>query len=345
MDTHTCPKCNNLISPQAKFCTHCGEPTALPTPVTAPPRRRLGLWIAVGVGVILCCLAVVAVALFIWLRTDLLPDFPALGRSNPTPTSREQDSPQTTTTSEESALPEPTGRPAVQPPEGPMSEFAGTQIQVITDPYWAPFESYDANGKMIGFDIDLMDAIAQQAGFQVEFIEVAWDGLLTSITDCEYDVAIAAITITPERQANMLFSDPYINDGQVIVAQVDNPAITGLDSLNGRPVAVQVGTLAEEFLRDFPEVITVPYDDISYAFEALADGSVDALITYHTLALQYNSDYSGELVIVGEPLTHEGIGIALCRDNTALQAVINQALAELSAEGFIEALTHTWFER
>ena len=72
---------------------------------------------------------------------------------------------------------------------------------------------------------------------------------------------------------------------------------------------------------------------------------MDALITYHTLALQYNSDYSGELVIVGEPLTHEGIGIALCRDNTALQAVINQALAELSAEGFIEALTHTWFER
>ena len=96
----------------------------------------------------------------------------------------------------------------------------------------------------------------------MEFIEVAWDGLLTSITDCEYDVAIAAITITPERQANMLFSDPYISDGQVIVAQVDNPAITGLDSLNGRQVAVQVGTLAEEFLRDFPEVIVVPYDDI-----------------------------------------------------------------------------------
>ncbi|MCU0487225.1 MAG: transporter substrate-binding domain-containing protein [Anaerolineales bacterium] len=348
MDTIKCPQCNQPVSPQAKFCTSCGAslsfPAGSPAPAPASSRtsRRWGIWIAAGIGFVLCCLVILAAAILLYINTDILPDIPGLSQSRSTPTPREEVvTRETETESPTTAEPE---APVVLPPEVPVSEFAGAQIQVVTEAYWAPFEFYESDGKLVGFDIDLMNAIASRVGFQVEFIDLPWDAVLSSIEDCQYDAAIAAITITPERQSRMLFSDPYISDGQVIVAQADDSSITGLDSLNGRQVAVQIGTLGEEFLSDFPEVITVPYEDINIAFDGLSGGRVDALLTYNTLALQAISNYAAELIIVGEPLTPESLGIAICPDNIALQAAINQALAELIAEGLIEQLTHTWFE-
>jgi polar amino acid transport system substrate-binding protein len=84
------------------------------------------------------------------------------------------------------------------------------KYQVATDATWPPFEVVDETTKeIIGFDIDLMEAIAERGGFEVEFVNVGWDPLLAGMAQCQYDAAISAMTITEERKQSFLFSDPY----------------------------------------------------------------------------------------------------------------------------------------
>ncbi len=114
---------------------------------------------------------------------------------------------------------------------------AKVKVVVATDATWPPFEYVDESTKeIIGFDIDLMKAIAEKEGMEVEFVNVAWDALLAGIAQCQYDVAISSVSITDERKANMLFSDPYYTVGQQIVVAADNTGITGVDSLKGKRV-------------------------------------------------------------------------------------------------------------
>jgi polar amino acid transport system substrate-binding protein len=119
---------------------------------------------------------------------------------------------------------------------------AGTKkVRVASDATWPPFEMTDENTKeIIGFDVDLMKAIAQKSGLQVEFINVPFDSLLAGISQCQYDAAISAITITEERKSSMAFSDPYFAAGQVVTVNIDNTDINSKDDLVGKKVSAQM---------------------------------------------------------------------------------------------------------
>ena len=106
------------------------------------------------------------------------------------------------------------------------SQVADT-VRVATDATWPPFEYLDDESKeLVGLDIELMKAIAERAGFQVEFINVSFDTLLAGMVQCQYDAAISAITITPDRAVDFAFSDPYFEAGQIVVVRADNIDIT-----------------------------------------------------------------------------------------------------------------------
>jgi len=100
-------------------------------------------------------------------------------------------------------------------------------LVVATDASYQPFEFYDANRQLVGFDIDLMRAIAERAGFTVEFRNQPFDGIIAGLVSGKYDVVISAMTITPERSRQVLFSDPYYDAGQVIAVRADDPSIHG----------------------------------------------------------------------------------------------------------------------
>src|SRR5512135_3591080 len=95
---------------------------------------------------------------------------------------------------------------------------------------------------MEGFDIDLMNAIAQKAGFDVEFVNINFDALLAGMGTCQYDLAVSATTITEDRKKTMLFSDPYINAGQIVSVQKSNTTINSKDDLAGKKIGVQIST-------------------------------------------------------------------------------------------------------
>ena len=216
-------------------------------------------------------------------------------------------------------------------------------VRVATDATWPPFEMIDDESKeLVGLDIDLMKAIALRAGLQVEFINVSFDPLLAGMAQCQYDAAISAITITPDRAADFAFSDPYFAAGQIVVVQTGNTDITGIGTLGGNVVGVQMDTTGDIEAQKIEGTTIRRYDDIGLAFQDLMNGQLDAVIADNPMALEIVGQHPDQLKTAGDVFTDENYGIAVCKTNTELVAQINSALAELIAEGYIEGLTQIW---
>lgn len=223
------------------------------------------------------------------------------------------------------------------------SSSASEKVTVATDATWPPFEMVDeATKEIIGFDIDLMKAIAEKGGFEIEFVNVGFDPLLAGMASCQYDAAVSAITITEARKADFAFSDPYFSAGQVVAVRVDNADIAGKDSLAGKVVGAQIGTTGAIAVEEIAGATLKTYDDIGLAYQDLINGQVDAVIADDGLAQGYVAKNSAEIKIVGEPFTDESYGIAVCKTNTELLQKINQGLAAVKEEGLLDQLTQKW---
>ena len=218
-----------------------------------------------------------------------------------------------------------------------------TKVRVATDATWPPFEQVDETSKdIVGFDIDLMNAIAQEAGLEIEYSNVPWDSLLAGMAQCQYDASISAMTITPERAEQFAFSDPYFAAGQVVTVRFDNTDISGKDSLAGKTIGVQLGTTGDIESQKITGATVKNYDDIGLAFQDLMNGQVDAVIADNPLALGYVGQNPDKLKTAGEVFTDEFYGIAVCKDKADLVAQINKGLAAVKAKGLIEELTTKW---
>jgi polar amino acid transport system substrate-binding protein len=220
---------------------------------------------------------------------------------------------------------------------------SGQKIRVATDATWPPFEYVNEQTKEIeGFDIDLFKAIAEKEGLEVEFINVAWDPLLAGMASCQYDVAISSISILPERQEKMLFSDPYFKVGQLVTVRKDNTDITSKDDLAGKIAGAQIGTTGAFAIEDVEGATLKTYDDIGLAFQDLINGQIDAVVADNPLAYGYVGKNSDKLKTVGEVFTSEDIGIAVCKTKPDLLKKINSGLNAVMEEGLIEELIDKW---
>ena len=220
------------------------------------------------------------------------------------------------------------------------------KVRVATDATWPPFESINKNTQAIeGFDVDLLNAIAEKEGLQIEYINVAFDPLLVGIGQCQYDAAISSITIKDDRKKSMLFSDTYFAAGQIVTVRKDNTDIMGKDSLKGKNVGAQIQTTGADEVAKIQGANLKIYDDISLAFKDLMNGQIDAIVTDNPLALIYVSTNSDKLKIVGNIFTDESYGIAVCKTNQTLLSRINKGLAAVKAEGLIDQLTQKWLPR
>jgi len=231
--------------------------------------------------------------------------------------------------------PEATESPvAIETTEAPLPV-----VRVATDATFKPFEYTDDAGNLIGIDIDLMNMIAEKAGFQIEWSNLPFDSGLAGISECQYDAMIAAISITDERKQSMLFSDPYMTAGLVVVVAKDNNTINGMSDLDGLTVAAQLGTTGEQAAQAIPNVNYKPYDSYELAFLDLANGQIDAVVADSPVAAGYVKANPDKIKMVGDIFDSADYGVAICKTNTDLQAKINAALKELIAAGVIDELS------
>ncbi len=224
------------------------------------------------------------------------------------------------------------------------AQRADDTLIVATDATFPPFEYIDEETReIIGFDIDLMDAIAERANLNITYQNVSWDPLLAGMADCQYDMAISAMTITEERARVFSFSDPYINAGQIITVAINNDSISSPADLVGTRIGAQIGTTGAMEAEAIEGSDVRVYDTYELAFLDLANGQIDAVIADYPTAVAFVNQNANRLKVVGDVFTDENYGIAFCMGNDELIEQVNAALAELQAEGFIEELVDTWY--
>jgi polar amino acid transport system substrate-binding protein len=231
--------------------------------------------------------------------------------------------------------------------------FAGGQgeadddvITVATDATWPPMEFINENQELVGFDIDLMNAIADAAGFEVEFQNVAWDGIFAGLANGDYDAVISSVTITEEREETMDFSEPYLNAGQVLIVRMDGPdEVSGLSDMAGSTLGAQIGTTGAILINETDGVDLRSYDELGLAIEDLANGRIDGVVADTPIAADFalqNENYSGTLKIVGDPFTEELYGVAVTEGNDEVLSQINEGLRIVEENGTIEDLKDKW---
>ena len=229
----------------------------------------------------------------------------------------------------------------------PAAEAAADMpvVRVGTNAEYQPFEFVDENGDIVGFDVDIVNAIAERAGFTVEWTNTKWDGIFVALANGEFDAVASAVTITEERKQSIDFSEPYFNAGQAIATSADNTTITGPESLTaGVKVGVQLGTTGDIWLTENTDADVQRFDENPLAVQALAAGDIDAVVgDSPTLAdiLQKNAELN--LKIVGEPFTDEFYAIGIRKDLTDLKASIDAALAEIKADGTYDEIYAKYF--
>jgi polar amino acid transport system substrate-binding protein len=214
---------------------------------------------------------------------------------------------------------------------------AESVLRVATDATFPPFE-YAENGKRVGFDVELIEAIAQLLNRQVEWTEIDFKGLVPGLVANRFDVAASAIYITDERRKVVDFTDSYYPGGLVIMTRTGDRSIKGPDDLKGKKVTVQVGTKSVNFLKDnFPTVERVEVEKNQEMFQLVEIGRADAAVTGKPAAKLY-AHTRGTLQVVDQPLTVEEYGFALRKDEPELVKQFNDALKALKADGTYDRL-------
>ncbi len=231
--------------------------------------------------------------------------------------------------------------PTVAPETGYPAE--ATVVRVATDATFPPFETVDETTKeLVGFDVELMKAIADKAGLTLEWTNTPFDSVVSGVATCQFDAAIAAITITEDRKNQMLFSQPYINAGQIVVVAINNVVVTSVADLAGKTVAAQLGSTGEIEAKKISNVTYKPYDTYDLAFLDLINGQVDAVIADYPTALAFIGGNANKIKTVGDVFTDESYGVAICKDKPDLQAKIDAGLQAVIAEGKIKELETKW---
>jgi ABC-type amino acid transport substrate-binding protein len=223
------------------------------------------------------------------------------------------------------------------------SEPSTTILRIGTNPNYPPFETIDSvTGEMVGFDIDLMRLICDYNGWTCQFVETGFENLIPSLAAGELDLAISAITIIPERQALVVFSDPYYLGGQTIVVPLDDSTTNDIEDLHGKRVGVQAGTIGDKMARAINGVHVFPFDDITVAFGDLAVGKLDAVVNDYPMTRVY-IDMHGGLRTISATLNAEYYGIAVPMGQTDLLTLIDSTLAIFAGNNTHENLHLKWF--
>ncbi len=234
----------------------------------------------------------------------------------------------------------PTATPA------PVSCDLGDTIVVGVSTESKPFVYETDNGTITGFDMELMNLIAEEAGFSVEYADIEkmsdanWGSIFKDLAAGKFAAVISQASITPEREALVAFSDPYYKTGLVIVVP-EGSAIQGRDDLIDQRTAVQEGTTSERWVRDNTSAVVVPKPDITQAFNALNQGEVDAIVHDERSAVAMLRNYPN-LIVLNERLREEAYGIAVRQSCPALLDAINTGLDAAMASNDYLATCETW---
>ena len=226
-----------------------------------------------------------------------------------------------------------------------LTAMADEVIYVATNPEYPPFESVADDGvTIVGYDVDMFDAIAKKAGFKYEFESMAFDAVVSAVATNPNTVGLSGISITDERKMSVNFSLPYINAGVVVIAKTGSGFKTA-DDLKGKVIGVQLGTTSDFEAVEITGIDNVAqYNTFLNGIMDLQGNKIDAVFIDKPVGeaiLASLNDASLEMRDIESGA--DWYGIAINKDNVELQQKIDAAITELEAEGFFTELAQKYF--
>jgi len=220
--------------------------------------------------------------------------------------------------------------------DGDGEEASGELYTVGVDNTYPPFE-FTVDGELVGIDVELIEAIAEDQGFDIEIEQMDFSGIIPSMQSKELDIGMGGMSITDERKETVDFSEPYFEAGVSLVVADGNDDIQGLEDLDGKKVAVKNGTVGANFAEEAQDEYgfeIVQVSDSASMFQEVINGSSDALMEDYPVISYAITEGDLELQIVGDRLTGDNYGISVLKgENDELLEKINEGLANLKDSG------------
>jgi cystine transport system substrate-binding protein len=228
---------------------------------------------------------------------------------------------------------------------GPLDDIkARGTVQIGLEGTYPPFNYVDDKGVLVGFEIDIANALAEKLAVKAAFQPGKFDGLLAALDVKRTDMVINQITITPEREKKYAFSEPYTVSGIQLIVRQGTTGITKPEDLKGKRVGAVLGTTYEKWLREaVPGVDVRTYDDDATRNQDLLVGRIDAIPNDRLIVPNLIKQYGGRLVASSETFAPQKQAIVMRKDAPDLLKAVNDALAALRADGTLKKISEKWF--
>ncbi|MCV3734834.1 basic amino acid ABC transporter substrate-binding protein [Rhizobium sp. TRM96647] len=233
-----------------------------------------------------------------------------------------------------------------------LPDLGGKTVVVVTENAYPPLQFVDPkSGEQIGWEYDAMNEIAKRLNFKVEYQNTSWDAMIQAVHDGQYEIGMTGITIKDDRKEKVDFSDPYMRSQQFMLVRGDEDRFTDAKSFGAFAdglVGAQPGT--SPFYAAVYEILDGNeqnpriklFETFGATVQALKAGDVDLVLTDSVAAKGYVDASDGALKVIGDPLGTEDFGFIFPK-GSELVAPVNAAIAELKADGTLDALNKKWF--
>ncbi|MDP3339054.1 transporter substrate-binding domain-containing protein [Frigidibacter sp.] len=232
-----------------------------------------------------------------------------------------------------------------------LPDLTGREVVVVTENAYPPLQFLDTSGKAVGWEYDAMDEVARRLNMTVRYENSSWDAMIPAISEAQYDIGMTGITIRDDRKEMVDFSDPYMRSEMVMMVRGDETRFAdaaGFAADEALLMAAQPGTtpfyvgVYEVLDGDEANPRIKLFETFGAGVAALRAGDVDLVLTDGTSGNGYVAASEGALKLVGSPLGTEDFGFIFPKGSD-LVAPVNAAIAEMAADGTLEALNTRWF--
>jgi len=221
----------------------------------------------------------------------------------------------------------------------------GGKLAIGLDDAFPPMGYRQADGKLVGFDIDAAEEVGKRLGIKIEWQPTAWEGVIHSLDAKKFDCIWNGMTITPERAKEVAFTKPYIMDGQIAVVNFKEKRFKGLKDLKGVKAGTQKGSSGLEAVKKLP---TAPaelkeYEDYPKALLDLEAGRIDVVVVDNVTGRDMIAKRPGKFKILPGMISKEPFGVAFRKDDAGLREKVQQTLDKMVKDGSLAKISRKWF--
>lgn len=235
-------------------------------------------------------------------------------------------------------------------PEAPAADLLAAirekgEITIAMEGTWAPWTYHDETDKLVGFDVEIGEKLAEKLGVKANFIEGEWDGLLAGIEAGRYDIMINGVDVTPEREQKYDFSTPYAYNRTAVITRADDDRITKMEDLKDMNTANTISSTYAEVADKYGANVT-GVDDLNQTMELLLSGRIDATLNAEVTFYDYmkaHPDAGLKIACIDPETTSVAIPMRKGDDTANLLKAVNDALQELRDSGELKALSEKYF--